>query len=52
MKIILTMMLLCSIMIIGCSGNSKVKTAPWTDTEVERMEYDEIKSVPLFLVRN
>ena len=50
MKIILTLVILFCMMIVGCNEKSKVKTAPWSDTEVERMENDEIKSVPILVL--
>jgi len=49
-KIILTVIILFGIiMIVGCSENSKVKTAPWSKTQIERMEMREVESVPIFI---
>ena len=53
MKIILTIILLCSIMMtVGCDSSHTVSHVPWTDTQIERMELEEIDFVPFFAVHN
>jgi len=39
--------LLCALM-SGCLNT--VKTAPWSDSEIERMEAEEIETVPIFRI--
>ncbi len=51
-KIILTMILLYSIvMVVGCENSHTISRGPWSDAEIERMEIEEVESVPLLLVR-
>ena len=38
-------------MTVGCDHNRNKDFGHWSKVEVERMEIDEIESVPLFVVR-
>jgi len=52
MKIILTLVVLLGIMMaVGCERSHTISRGSWSDAEIERMEIEEIESVPLLLVR-
>ena len=51
MKIVLTLVILLSMMIAGCSEPTKVETPPWSEAQVKAMEYEDINVVPFFIVR-
>lgn len=50
-KIVLTMAILLSMMIVGCGESTKVETPPWSDSQIQRMKNEEIGFVPLVIVR-
>ena len=48
-KMILTLITLSLIIvIIGCGAN--VKTAPWSDDDIQRMEQEEVDCVPILRI--
>ena len=51
MKIFLTLIVLCSIMLAGCSNSAKVETPPWSEKQVEQFNQDEVNTVPLAVLR-
>lgn len=47
-KIILTLIALSLIIVIsGCNGKTKTKTAPWSKKDVQRMNNEGQEKVPL-----
>lgn len=47
MKIMLTLAVIVCIMLNGCSGWEKCKTAPWNETQIEQMVDSDTETVPI-----
>lgn len=50
-KIILTLAVLCSIVLMGCNESATTSIPPWSPSQIERMENEEVKCVPLLVFR-
>ena len=45
----MTIMIIFTMFLYGCGEENKVRTAPWTQQEIEQMEDSNVDSVPVFV---
>ena len=50
-KILLTLAVVCSMMIVGCNNFEKCELPPWSEQQIEQFEQDEVKAVPVAVLR-
>ena len=48
--ILLTVVFVISL--IGCSKQNKLETPPWSETQIEQMQEDEVETVPFGIIRS